>query len=260
MRYLIFYVFAIIATISPAVASWRSHITEEDDEDKWESLIFTIPNAVTPTGRSCAHFNGFYCLEAYATDEGWDDEENEMSAWERERLKIQFTSLTAPMFRSINFFVNPTTIANCCDRQNHIYIKHGLKRLQLSPEQYLDKLTDYRDQGKHLNYIKAKYSSLCNVNFILEIGFGRGHFKVDSSFPTQAMSPFMFPMFTDVPTQFNYGNPGDRLTFRWFKHHIMCRGQPWICQVERRARAVVRSDFRVIRRPPSMPELQRRMP
>jgi len=34
----------------------------------------------------------------------------------------------------------------------------------------------------------------------------------------------------DVPSiEFSYENVADELTFHWFKHHIMCKEHPWIC-------------------------------
>ena len=92
--------------------------------------------------------------------------------------------------------------------------------------------------GKELNYIQAFFLSRCRVNVITKIGFGIGELKTQSH-------PFLIgdhlPGFNyilgidhvDFDIQIPYQNPEDFLTFKWFKHNVICRDQPWICDQER---------------------------
>ena len=71
---------------------------------------------------------------------------------------------------------------------------------------------------------------------IIELGFGPGNFRhnfanVSPGDPFVILgreySEFGLPY---VNTQyFDYDNPGQNLTFHWFKHNIMCKEKPWIC-------------------------------
>ena len=64
------------------------------------------------------------------------------------------------------------------DQYNSYYIL-GFKNALLTPKEYVDKLTDYREENKALNFISAYYSSICQVNIILKVGFGVGDLKRD---------------------------------------------------------------------------------
>ncbi|XP_063718739.1 uncharacterized protein LOC134845652 [Symsagittifera roscoffensis] len=105
---------------------------------------------------------------------------------------------------------------------------YGRWMLKLSPQQYLERLTDY-SENKRLNYLSAYPNPDLCLNIITEVGFGTGPMKPFLGHPNPHY-PLVFP---DMPgvnrVRFPFHRPENLLTFQWFKHNIMCRGQPWIC-------------------------------
>ena len=71
----------------------------------------------------------------------------------------------------------------------------------------------------------------------MEVGFGPGPLRRDHYENVVEGAPYLIPGFEfghlgnpKMPSfSFDYYNPGELLTFGWFKQHIMCQGQPWIC-------------------------------
>ena len=57
------------------------------------------------------------------------------------------------------------------------YFTLGFKNALLTPQEYFDKLTDYSEENKHLNYLIAYYLPQCEVNIIVKLGFGVGSLK-----------------------------------------------------------------------------------
>ena len=60
------------------------------------------------------------------------------------------------------------------------YFTLGLKNALLTPKEYFDKLTDYSEENKKLNYLMAYYSASCEVNVIIKLGFGIGELQRDT--------------------------------------------------------------------------------
>merc|ERR1712150_451588 len=76
-------------------------------------------------------------------------------------------------------------------------------------------------------------------NVITEVGFGPGNL-VKNLDRTLAGAPYVILgreynqhglPHMDSQT-FDWDNPAQNLTFHWFKHNIMCKSQPWICEEE----------------------------
>ena len=107
----------------------------------------------------------------------------------------------------------------------------------MTPIEYITKLTDYSEVDKHLNYLMSYYLPGCNVNVITKIGFGMGRLKRVNNLGglkhEQPGVPYRLSVGRSWTPQFPYTNPGDFLTFRWFKIKIICADQPWICGLHR---------------------------
>ncbi|XP_075263554.1 uncharacterized protein LOC142355206, partial [Convolutriloba macropyga] len=104
----------------------------------------------------------------------------------------------------------------------------------LSPQEYIDKLTDYSEENKTLNLIEAYFSTKCQRNVITRVGFGKGEL-VRSNHPYGHMPqrrdvPYILDLLgSSVAFLFPYNETEIYLTYWWFKHNIICRDQPWIC-------------------------------
>ncbi|XP_075258765.1 uncharacterized protein LOC142350710 [Convolutriloba macropyga] len=245
------------------------------DEVAWESLVFTIPNAITEKGRACSMLSSYYCLEGYEGDMGEGDPDNEMELGtpnrqmriaQLNRVGNDFANQIFPVYLGINFFVNPTGNINCCSRQKDVYIRHGLKLLELTPSEYLTKLTNYNDDpSRKLNYLEVNYNERCNINFITQIGFGPGFFKINGQ-NRRPEAKLMFPLMSIPSIEFPNFGAEDYLTFHWFKYNIICQDHPYICgwgPNEPRVRMnwnQVRRRNRGMTRPRSRPNLFERNP
>ena len=76
---------------------------------------------------------------------------------------------------------------------------------------------------------------LCK-NMIVEIGFGPGPLhRNPRTISLGAPYVILGHEYSDygIPgvesATFDFENPGQNLTFHWFKHNIMCKEHPWIC-------------------------------
>ena len=58
--------------------------------------------------------------------------------------------------RNVNFF---DVSENCCEDQTAKYILHGYMNRNMTPDDYLDKLTDYTDEHLGINFIGVRSSS-----------------------------------------------------------------------------------------------------
>ena len=95
------------------------------------------------------------------------------------------------------------------------------------------KLFDYSEEGKHLNYILSYYDHKCQVNIITELGFGIGALRranhMRGMIDERRGIPYMLKIGHEWTTRIPYENPGDFVTFSWFKTNVVCPDQPWIC-------------------------------
>ncbi|XP_075247714.1 uncharacterized protein LOC142340857 isoform X2 [Convolutriloba macropyga] len=142
---------------------------------------------------------------------------------------------TWPMHREHNNFVG---LGGCCQYQCDNYLVHGYERLFLTPQEYIDKLTDYSEENKTLNLIEAYFSVNCNHrrNIITKIGFGKGELvRTNYPFghkPQRFGYPYLLSSSDDsVAYWFPYRNPGSQLTYWFFKNNVLCTDQPWICGI-----------------------------
>ena len=130
----------------------------------------------------------------------------------------------------------------CCLGYNFNYFSYGFRDALLTPKEYLEKLTDYSEEGKTLNYILAYYLPDCETNVITKLGFGSGNLRrVDHRYintPNQKpATPYQIKIGQEWSSKIPYDNPEDFLTFKWFKQNIMCLDQPWICREDEKQSA-----------------------
>ncbi|XP_075247711.1 uncharacterized protein LOC142340855 isoform X2 [Convolutriloba macropyga] len=126
--------------------------------------------------------------------------------------------VTRPMHEQHNHFIEQI---GCCWFQCNYYLVHGYDRMFLSPQEYIEKLTDY--------------STRCNRNVITKVGFGKGDLvRRDYYLYGTRAHRFGYPYLLSSLDEslaywFPYNDPRSQLTYWWFKHNIICREQPWIC-------------------------------
>ncbi|XP_075247719.1 uncharacterized protein LOC142340859 isoform X2 [Convolutriloba macropyga] len=143
----------------------------------------------------------------------------------------QCFEIIRPIHREHNNYIGHN---GCCQYQCDNYLVHGYERMFLTPQEYVDKLTDYSEENKILNLIEAYYNVRCNRNMITKLGFGKGALvRTNHPFghmPQRYGFPYVLGTSDDLWVHsFAYHSPQEYLTFWWFKHNIICKDQPWVC-------------------------------
>ena len=93
-------------------------------------------------------------------------------------VHLECVKLFSPIYQTHSLFTYDEE--DLIDQYNNYFIL-GFKNALLTPKEYLDKLTDYSEENKTLNYISAYFSSACHVNIIIKVGFGVGDLKRDTN-------------------------------------------------------------------------------
>ena len=215
-------------------------------KSKWLSLTFLIPFEVQENDwQNCRKYSEFYCLFSYQTKKLNPNKAvevvlhlNSFEFLSNAQLSLDIYSQRVseiafrPIYRGINYFMGAN---GCCVEQNFNYYTFGFNELLLKHNEYVKKLTDYNDGKKVLNNIGAFYFRDCDANIITKVGFGKGkllrsNHHVSLNFQKRG-APYRLRIGRHHWTPpIPYENPGDFLTFRWFKLNIMCQDQPWICK------------------------------
>ncbi|XP_075246395.1 uncharacterized protein LOC142339920 [Convolutriloba macropyga] len=113
----------------------------------------------------------------------------------------------------------------CCRYQTFAYMKYGQAN-GLSPLDYYQRLTNFSNEGKKLVFIMSKHVPDLCLNVITHIGFGHGQFRMYGRHG-HALGIFLHD--TQTWHIFHHLHVSKYLTYEWFKHNVICRGQPWIC-------------------------------
>ncbi|XP_075262768.1 uncharacterized protein LOC142354377 isoform X2 [Convolutriloba macropyga] len=144
---------------------------------EWGSLLFLIPNQLTDLGRKCATKSSHYCLDCYRTfhskaeDGDYETNIDYDASFPTQEIVTEFGVKVAEIYEKINFFSDLMS-ENCCEDQTAKYILHGYMNRNMTPDDYLDKLTDYTDEHLGINFIGVHYDEERCLNVITEIGFG----------------------------------------------------------------------------------------
>ena len=217
-------------------------------ELNWSSTIFMIPVAL-PYNHFwdvCRTKSSYYCLVSFEVQTGLSNPAFELRMGNnlnplgeisnrQKRLKKfaveECDSAFRAAFQLHNYYV---LREDCCQGQCIYYFSYGFKEALITPTEYFAKITDYSEENKHLNYLLSYYDCECEVNIITKIGFGSGSLKHEQQRSDMHEEPQGKPYQLKVGQGWSpkipYDNPGYFLTFRWFKHYVMCPDQPWICR------------------------------
>ena len=211
----------------------------------WSSQTFILPaeNAFDYAWQLCRKFSRIYCLNGFETTEDLPEpaflsimnSENNGNMpyhyyWLEKSAYRTSQSQFMSMYTAHNFF---TDHGGCCFGQFHFYFVSGYRRMLITPNQYIEKITNYSDKNKQLNAIWAFFEPECNVNVITKLGFGSGELKRFDhglSFHSgREGTPYQLRIGENWSPEVSYENPDHFITFRWFKLNVICLEQPWIC-------------------------------
>ncbi|XP_063715453.1 uncharacterized protein LOC134842878 [Symsagittifera roscoffensis] len=203
----------------------------------WESLVFWLANGVGKYGDTCRKRSDYYCLEGYIAPLINSNHFMDNHPGGDARTCVRwFETLAWENWRPINF-IDSKNPEICCTGQVAQYMRNGFLNRRMSPDEYMFKLTDYTNESKPLNLLSAIHLPWLCVNVIMIVGFGPGPLRRDHHPNIVHGAPYIiagkdYPGtgIPDIDTKVvNFENPGEDLTFHWFKHNVMCRDNPWIC-------------------------------
>ena len=237
---LTFYLIALLTTVS---VSKLDVVVTPNENYNWTSVSFILSGPHEGVEwRVCNHFSSVYCLRCYrgiassnhhypsVTGYGHHSAENFWSNyfWIDWFGISEYTKLFQHIYSKHNHYVS---FDGCCESQYGYYFAHGLMTMNFTPREYWDKMTDYDETDKQLNLIWAYYMPHCEANVITLVGFGTGKLKRYHHYGKPAVFgvPYQLKISSSWTEKIPYENPGDFLTFRWFKYNVMCLDQPWIC-------------------------------
>ncbi|XP_063724193.1 uncharacterized protein LOC134851852 [Symsagittifera roscoffensis] len=239
----------LLQLIVSLAVMWHLAVCFRYPSADWESLVFRLPADNTFYGRKCKQHSRFYCLDKYETQfqpllqfSGTPDRQDRQQT-EEETLEVasEFEQLLRDKWSKINM-VDQFRPSHCCDGQTGKYLFHGFSNLGMTPEQYMFKLTDYSEDNKPLNFISSFYVPTMCRNVVMAVGFGPGGLlrEMNHDNGVAESAPYLIPghefhpsvAIPNIPSiSFDYFDPGSQLTFQWFKTHIMCKDQHWICDL-----------------------------
>ena len=221
-------------------------VNNTNHNSTWKSLLFMFPVdiAYNHLFSICRARTNYYCLLGYATD--YDLESIAVSLKVRRNVRssdpavqqLQFMKSTAErecrshfkhIYRKHNFIFKD----GCSERFYFPYFSFGFIESLFTLKEYYERLTDYSENDKRLNFIMAFYSPVCEANVIMELGFGIGDLKRPNQFEGYRTHRPGLSYILKVGSQWTpripYENPEDFLIFSWFKKNLICAAQPWIC-------------------------------
>ena len=225
-------------------------VIEPEGQMNWTSQTFIIPvqshaRVLPHNWTVCRRFGFFYCLDAFEvlaepelisfTQSVHEQNTNrELYDLLRRNIANECSEKIRPIFLYHNIFSDADEL--CCDRQCFDYMVNGYRYMNLKVEEYIGKLTNYSDANgntKNLNAIWSYYNPICNANIITKLGFGEGRlrrFEHLNGVPGQRTgAPYLLKIGNRWSPKLPYENPGNFLTFNWFKINVICREQTWIC-------------------------------
>ncbi|XP_075259519.1 uncharacterized protein LOC142351253 [Convolutriloba macropyga] len=215
--------FGLMSSTTSAFFLWLAII-----EEVWslDALVFILPGSHSLPGAECARFSNFFCLSHL-----WSpSRRTERPQLWTDTMRLQI--LAYPMHLQYNWFSYNSGQNTCCYDQIGSYMRHGQPN-GYSPDLYVSRLSDFRSDGKGLEFVKVRYNSRLCLNVIYELSFGNtraeGDFMVRGG---EDHADFIFPPNPSGYYQiFQYDNLRRDITFDWFKFHIVCPEKPWICMV-----------------------------
>ena len=243
--------FFVITCFLKIGSSQSSDLVVNSTVDKnWASLLFIIPVDVPHNVLFfiCRKHSNYYCLHAYTTNYELDNMAFQLDIGINgdigtegsfvSKLKVirssagqECRNYFQSIFRKHNLFMFKD---GCCRKQYCHYYTFGYFKAMMTPKEYYEKITDYSETGKQLNFIMAYYSPDCFSNIITQLGFGIGDLRRTDQLPggifaQQPGAPYLLKVGYHWTPKIPYANPADFITITWFKKNIICVEQPWIC-------------------------------
>ena len=212
---------------------------------KWTSQIFALPVEhlyyIPHSWLNCRKINNYYCLVAYETEydnylPAFTPFHNNSFNYLRDQFNLESNVHEActPKLRGIYRLHNSySDTGGCCYRQCSSYFYKGYTKSMLTIDEYIEKLTNYKDENKKLNAIWSYFEPSCRVNIITKLGFGTGSLKKYSTLPGDQFFADNFAYQMKIGLAWSERIPANSLkrflTYSWFKQNVICKSQPWIC-------------------------------
>ncbi|XP_075258783.1 uncharacterized protein LOC142350726 isoform X2 [Convolutriloba macropyga] len=194
------------------------------DATPFVTLEFQLTTGNSNESQKCSQFSRYYCLLAWHSEFSFE-------RLPRRTDEFVMYSLARANFKKLNWFdLYRDNTDDCCDFQLSIYKLNGQLH-GISPREYMKKMSDFGQENKHLNYIKADYDSSNCVNVIERLGFGSdvdvildGDIRIGVALilvqPTDVTDASIHLFMPDfLPIKFD-----------WFKQNFICMDHPAYCR------------------------------
>ncbi|XP_075255361.1 uncharacterized protein LOC142348081 [Convolutriloba macropyga] len=194
---------------------------------EWQTLYFVLPNefSAVELARECAQYSRRYCFMGRLITKKQTEREPE------DLDMFNFVRSLFKVYKDINWFSfsnqRPQERGTCCHNQFAVYRYFGQSN-GLSPDEYLDSVMDFSPEGKNLNFIKAIFDRHFCANVITMLGFGPGPMKRIGVIHDAIY--LLNPNDSGLAFFFHQDKIRETVTFDWFKKHIICQENRWICQ------------------------------
>ena len=140
-----------------------------------------------------------------------------------------FTQLIRLHFLDYNifsFFKRDRNKGGCCTHQTQTYLKYG-RGYELSPQDYLERLTNFASRNKGLIHVKSVYVPELCMNVIIKLSFGRGVLMFAGGQHGQPLG--IYAQSDQRWHIFDKERVTSYLTFNWFKQNVICVEKPILC-------------------------------
>ncbi|XP_063728268.1 uncharacterized protein LOC134855635 [Symsagittifera roscoffensis] len=195
-----------------------------DDASSYESFEFILPDPKSEKGAECRNLNIYFCMTRFVTS---SVNSSRVALWND---TIEIEVLSRYNYRSINWYsFDESENTACCKFQIRTYEMFGQDH-GISPQDYMNKMTDFSSDGKLLRHLKVRYDDYLCANVIIGISYGTIRHKI-TVFGGHPDATFIVPLpyVGHHVITFERSLLKDTLTFDWFKLNVFCPGQPWIC-------------------------------
>ncbi|XP_075246436.1 uncharacterized protein LOC142339953 isoform X1 [Convolutriloba macropyga] len=204
-----------------------------------EFMQFQLPDIDDPLGRICSRQSWRYCLQGLSIS---SKESNRSGQWTDVPAFLQLITNNNFWLKHNWFSLEPDRHPGaCCGSQAAWYQSMGQSK-GLSPEEYLNRLTDYSLKDKNLVYIRSRYDHNRHTNVVLSVGFGKGNLSISGTHSPQhnytiirkirTSLSLMYHPLTESQFEVPSESPGSVLTFKIFKTFFICPENPEICRQE----------------------------
>ncbi|XP_063725429.1 uncharacterized protein LOC134853375, partial [Symsagittifera roscoffensis] len=137
-----------------------------NDALPYDSVEFILTDPKTKQGAECRNLNIYFCMRRFVTT---DVNISRVAQWND---STEFEILSRYNYRSINWYsFDESEPTACCKFQIRTYELFG-QDYGMSPQDYMNKMTDFSSDGKRLRNVKVRYDDYLCANVILGISYG----------------------------------------------------------------------------------------